>query len=356
MRRPASSGRAEAADHHRLGPRAALRGGRSRLARAGPRRGDLRRPPVGTPVRPGSGRRARRRHQRPQPALLARRSGRRRRMDRRLGRAGPAPGHPAHRRTPRRRAAACAAPRCRCRRSTAPTCDGRSLQTTGVVKELSIWNGYLRLHVTAGQHSVELRVQEFPLLDMSALVGASIQSKGVCVQAPAAEAKVADLRRDGARVRRSRPARARCTPPLTRATAALPVLTRLDAIRRMSRAEAGRYYPVRVAGIATYVDPAWSMLFLQDGATGIFVALHGAQSARARGRPARGQRLDGPRQLRAGDRPPVVPRARIGDAAGGAAGALSAADDRGGRQPVGVGAGRRAWHDADRRRSSSCWS
>ena len=54
-------------------------------------------------------------------------------------------------------------------------------------------------------------------------------------------------------------------------------MTRLDEIRRMSRAEAGRYYPVRVAGVATYVDPAWSMLFLQDGMTGIFVALQGAQ-------------------------------------------------------------------------------
>jgi signal transduction histidine kinase/CheY-like chemotaxis protein len=46
----------------------------------------------------------------------------------------------------------------------------------------------------------------------------------------------------------------------------------------MSRDEAGRYYPVRVTGIATYVDPAWSMLFLQDGPTGIFVALQGSQA------------------------------------------------------------------------------
>ena len=160
----------------------------------------------------------------------------------------------------------------------ATTCDGRSVQTTGVVKELSIWNGYLRLHVTAAQHSVELRVLDYPLLDMSALVGASIRSRGVCIQAPAAEAKVADLRvmvHEFAELGLPDTLR----EALTQATAALPVLTRLDDIRRMSRAEAGRYYPVRVAGIATYVDPAWSMLFLQDGATGIFVALHGNQSA-----------------------------------------------------------------------------
>ena len=220
------------------------------------------------------------------------------------------------------------------------------MQTTGVVKELSIWNGYLRLQLTEAQHSVELRVLDYPLLDMSALVGASIKSKGVCVQAPAAEAKVADLRvmvHEFADLGLPDTLHA----ALTKATAALPVLTRLDDIRRMSRVEAGRYYPVRVAGIATYVDPAWSMLFLQDGATGIFVALHGAQSAITRGGPAGGH---------AAGRPPAISRRRssarpsaswIGAAAARTAGALSAADDRGGRQPVGVGARRRPWHDAD---------
>jgi hypothetical protein len=66
---------------------------------------------------------------------------------------------------------------------------------------------------------------------------------------------------------------------LSRATTSLPVVTRVDQIRGMPRAEAGRYYPVRVTGIATYVDPAWSMLFLEDGATGIFVSLTGSEKA-----------------------------------------------------------------------------
>ena len=97
----------------------------------------------------------------------ARRSHRRRRMDRSLGRAGPPPGHPAT--VERLGNAPPPAPASMPLASiTAATCDGRSLQTTGVVKELSIWNGYLRLHVTSGQHSIELRVQEYPLLDMSA--------------------------------------------------------------------------------------------------------------------------------------------------------------------------------------------
>ena len=169
---------------------------------------------------------------------------------------------------------------------TGQACDGRTLQTTGVVKELAIWNGYLRLRVVAEQRSVEVRVHEYPLVDMSTMVGASVRFQGVCIQAPASEVKVADLRMmvsDFAAVgmpdalRRS----------LTKAAAALPLVTRLDTIRRMPRAEAGRYYPVRVAAIATYVDPAWQMLFLQDDATGIYVSLHGAESA-----PRAGDRLE----------------------------------------------------------------
>ena len=166
------------------------------------------------------------------------------------------------------------------------TCNGRSVRTTGVVKELNVWNGYLRLRVAAAQRSVELRVQEFPLQDMSALIGASVQSQGVCIQAPLGEVRVADLRlmvREFDDLGLTEAVRA----SLTRATAALPVLTRVDDIRRLSRAEAGRYHPVRVTGVATYVDPAWSMLFLQDGATGIFVALHGAQ-----GTVSAGQRVE----------------------------------------------------------------
>src|SRR4029079_6944386 len=50
-------------------------------------------------------------------------------------------------------------------------------------------------------------------------------------------------------------------------------------VRMMRGDEAARYYPVRVTGIATYVDPAWSMLFLEDGATGIFVSLTGSENA-----------------------------------------------------------------------------
>ena len=197
---------------------------------------------------------------------------------------------------------------------TSEVCDGRSLQTSGVVKQLGIWNGYLRIHVVTGQRSVELRVYEFPLVDMSPLVGASIQSPGVCIQAPAGEVKLADLRvmvSDFEDL--GLPDTLRAT--LTKAAAALPVVTHLDEIRRMPRAEAGRYYPVRVGGVATYVDPAWNMLFLQDGATGIFVALQGAQSTVQAGDRLEVTRLDRTRQFRARDIAPNLPRARTDRAA-----------------------------------------
>ncbi len=156
------------------------------------------------------------------------------------------------------------------------TCNGGRLQTTGDVKELSIWNGYLRLHVVSAQHSVEVRVLNYPLLDMTGLVGTSDPRRRRLHAGPGGRSQGRGSARHGERLLGPRAPEA-LRASMTRATDSLPVMTRLDEIRRMSRAEAGRYYPVRVAGIATYVDPAWSMLFLQDGATGIFVALQGAQ-------------------------------------------------------------------------------
>src|SRR4029079_8432608 len=146
----------------------------------------------------------------------------------------------------------------------------------GTLNELVCCNVYLLLHVASAQHSVEVRVLNYPLLDMTSAVGTTIQVDGVCIQSPPGEAKVAALRvmvTDFSDLGLPPTLRA----SLSRATTSLPVVTRLDQIRLMPRAEAVRYYPVRVAGGATYVDPAWSMLFLEDGATGIFVALQGSE-------------------------------------------------------------------------------
>ena len=51
----------------------------------------------------------------------------------------------------------------------------------------------------------------------------------------------------------------------------LPVLTEAGAIRALSAEEAGRHYPVRLRAVVTYADPAWSMLFVQDGSGGVYV-------------------------------------------------------------------------------------
>ncbi len=208
------------------------------------------------------------------------------------------------------------------------TCDGRSLQTTGMVKELSIWNGYLRLHVASGQHSVEVRVQEFPLLDMSALVGATIQSVGVCIQAPAAEARVADLRvmvRAFGDLGLTETLHAELDPGDRRAAG--PDASGLDTPDVAGRGRpvlpgpGGRHRHVCRPRVVDVVSARRRHRHLRGAAR--------RPGHAARGRPARGQRLDGSRQLRSRDRPAVVPGARTGDAAGGAAGALSAPDDRG---------------------------
>src|SRR4026207_1011273 len=107
---------------------------------------------------------------------------------------------------------------------------------------------------------------------MTSAVGTTVPVGGGGAPAPAGEAKVADLRvmvSDFSDLGLPPALRA----SLSRAATRLPVVPRVDQLRRMPRAEAGRYYPVRVTGTATYVDRAWSMLFLEDGATGIFVAL-----------------------------------------------------------------------------------
>ncbi|MFW5973412.1 MAG: hypothetical protein ACOCTG_05405, partial [Bacteroidota bacterium] len=52
----------------------------------------------------------------------------------------------------------------------------------------------------------------------------------------------------------------------------LPVLTRVGAIRELSSSEARRHYPVRISGVITYADPAWSMIFVQDATGGVYVA------------------------------------------------------------------------------------
>ncbi|MBI2925078.1 MAG: PAS domain S-box protein [Verrucomicrobia bacterium] len=51
----------------------------------------------------------------------------------------------------------------------------------------------------------------------------------------------------------------------------MPTLTSAEQVRRLSPAEAGRGYPVRVHGVVTYSDADWGHLFVQDSTAGIFI-------------------------------------------------------------------------------------
>lgn len=58
-----------------------------------------------------------------------------------------------------------------------------------------------------------------------------------------------------------------------RAGASPPPLTRNEQIRRLSVKEADQELPVDLEGVITYVDSLWNLLFIHDGAIGLFVNL-----------------------------------------------------------------------------------
>jgi signal transduction histidine kinase/DNA-binding response OmpR family regulator/HPt (histidine-containing phosphotransfer) domain-containing protein len=58
-------------------------------------------------------------------------------------------------------------------------------------------------------------------------------------------------------------------------TTDMPVHTQVASIRALSSSEAKRRQPVRLTGVITYVDAAWSMIFVQDATGGIFVQTDG---------------------------------------------------------------------------------
>ncbi len=51
----------------------------------------------------------------------------------------------------------------------------------------------------------------------------------------------------------------------------LSALTEVESVWTLSNEEARREHPVRVEGVVTYVDPAWELLFVEDGTAGIYV-------------------------------------------------------------------------------------
>jgi PAS domain S-box-containing protein len=83
-----------------------------------------------------------------------------------------------------------------------------------------------------------------------------------------------------------------------------PPLTRIAQIRTGDPSALGR--PVLIEGVATYVDPTWDLLFVQDAEQGIFVKAAGQADDVALGERVRVQGRAAP-----GDFAPVIERPRI---------------------------------------------
>ena len=86
----------------------------------------------------------------------------------------------------------------------------------------------------------------------------------------------------------------------------LPVLNRIEQIRRLGPEEAGRGYPIRVRGVVTFCDGEWYCLFVQDETAGIYVDLHGQSFQQAPGTVLQIEGFSGP-----GDFAPVILQPRL---------------------------------------------
>jgi signal transduction histidine kinase/CheY-like chemotaxis protein len=148
-------------------------------------------------------------------------------------------------------------------------CDARWIEIEGTIAGATTWRGQLRLELTDGIERVELRVSQYPLLKAQALVGARVRARGVCTISPSNEAKIADRRLLVPRF--SELSLDSATVAAIERPADLPVLTRAGDVLALSAEEAERYYPVRIRAVVTYVDQAWSMLFVQDPTGGVYV-------------------------------------------------------------------------------------
>ena len=95
------------------------------------------------------------------------------------------------------------------------------------------------------------------------------------------------------------------------ATGAIPsvdknALRTVNAIERLSNAEAARALPVELQAVVTYSDPEWGLLFLRDATGSIFVNVHGITKSYP---PGTRVLVDG--ETSAGDVGPLVAQPRI---------------------------------------------
>jgi hypothetical protein len=58
-----------------------------------------------------------------------------------------------------------------------------------------------------------------------------------------------------------------------------PSLRTVREVRQLTNTEARNAYPVQLEGVATYSDPEWGLLFLEDDTGAIYVNIHGQSSS-----------------------------------------------------------------------------
>jgi signal transduction histidine kinase/CheY-like chemotaxis protein len=163
----------------------------------------------------------------------------------------------------------------------ASACDGRWIETAGIIASAGIWEGYLRVELSSSEDRLEVRIRDYPMFDFKELIGLPARVRGVCIAAPEQQARLADRRLMTSRF-------ADLTPRLDVATETqrgeripraqaedLPPITRVIDIRHLTMEEASRHQRVHITGVVTYFDPAWAMLFVQDVTGGIYVDVHG---------------------------------------------------------------------------------
>ena len=151
------------------------------------------------------------------------------------------------------------------------TLTGTRVELTSRVQAAAMRDGRLQLTVTSQGVQCEAEVRQPSPLDWRALIGADVRLRGVVAPADSAGGTAArvvlaspnDL--ETVAKRRSAPRYAR------------RLLTSAAAIQGLSPSEAAAAHPVHVRGVITVNDPAWTVLFVQDDTSGIFVFTRGLE-------------------------------------------------------------------------------
>ncbi|HYT77629.1 MAG TPA: ATP-binding protein [Vicinamibacterales bacterium] len=138
---------------------------------------------------------------------------------------------------------------------------GRRIELVALVQGAAAKDGRLELTTTADNTQLEVEVRRPLDLDGAALIGSEVRLRGVTVAGAPVTRMIVQSAADVEIVRR----------PNARADRPHALLTSAASIQALSANEAADGRPVKIVGRVTAYDPAWSVLFVDDGTRGIFV-------------------------------------------------------------------------------------